>query len=371
MRLMAKMLHSFRAKMLLLFGISMLLSGLITYILYKGLQFYYHTMVFMGDPLARVRKLVATIGDVNAFLCIFVPLSILFFFLLTKPYSNYFKEISKGIHQLANGDFTTHVVISTNDEFKVIAEDLNQASSKLQEAVKRGDFAESSKDQLVVNLAHDLRTPLTSVLGYLDLMLRDENLTKAQVRHYTTIALTKSQRLEKLIDELFEITRMNYGMLTLEKTPLDMSELLEQLKEELYPLFEKNHLIARSDNQSPLPILGDGDLLARVFENLLVNAIRYGTDGQYVDLHGFVDSQDVVVQVVNYGNQIPAKEIPHLFDMFYSGDQARTFQDGGTGLGLFIAKNIIEQHGGTITVKSSVIRTQFEVRLPLQKSTNS
>lgn len=368
MHSMAKMLRSFRSKMLLLFGLSMFLSGLITYLLYEGLRYYYHTMVFAGDPLARIRKWVATIGDVNAFLCIFIPLSVLFFFLLTKPYSKYFREISKGIHQLANGDFTTHIMISTNDEFKEIAEDLNQASSKLQEAVQRGDFAESSKDQLVVNLAHDLRTPLTSVLGYLDLILQDENLTKAQAKHYTTIAYTKSQRLEKLIDELFEITRMNYGMLTLEKAPLDIGELLEQLKEELYPLFEKSNLIARSTHDSSLPILGDGDLLARVFENLLVNAIRYGIDGQYVDLHGFVDAQDVVVQVTNYGNQIPEKEVPHLFEMFYSGDQARAYQDGGTGLGLFIAKNIIEQHGGTITAESSVIRTKFEVRLPLQKN---
>ena len=111
--------------------------------------------------------------------------------------------------------------------------------------LQRGDFAESSKDQLVVNLAHDLRTPLTSVLGYLDLILKDDSLTKEQVKHFSTIAFTKSQRLEKLIDELFEITRMNYGMLPIEKKPIDLSELLIQLKEELYPVFEKNNLIAR------------------------------------------------------------------------------------------------------------------------------
>ncbi|WP_062107409.1 sensor histidine kinase [Bacillus niameyensis] len=367
---MAKIVRSFRSKMLLLFGLSMLLASAITFAIYKALQYYYHTRVRIEDPLARVRELLAAIGDVNAFLCIFIPLSILFFYLLTKPYSTYFKEISKGIHQLANGDFSYQVKVSSNDEFKEIANDINQASVKLQEAVKRGDFAESSKDQLVVNLAHDLRTPLTSVLGYLDLIVQDESLTKEQVRHYTTIAFTKSQRLEKLIDELFEITRMNYGMLTLEKAPLDMNELLSQLKEELYPLFEKNHLVARMNNETHLPILGDGDLLARVFENILINAIRYGVDGQYVDIRGFTDSDHVVIQVINYGNQIPSEEIPHLFEMFYSGDQARTYQDGGTGLGLFIAKNIIEQHGGTISVESSVIQTQFEVRLPLQDNLN-
>lgn len=110
---------------------------------------------------------------------------------------------------------------------------------------------------------------------------------------------------------------------------------------------------------------GDGDLLARVFENLLTNAIRYGSDGQYIDVNGFIDeSGEVVVQIVNYGSSIAAEELPHLFDMFYIGDKARTDRENRTGLGLFIAKNIVEQHHGSIAVESNVIQTTFEVRLP-------
>ena len=129
--------------------------------------------------------------------------------------------------------------IPSNDEFGDIARDINLASEKLQQALERGDFAENSKEQLVLNLAHDLRTPLTSVLGYLDFILQDDQLTAEQIKHYTSIAFTKSQRLEKLIDELFEITRMNYGKLTIEKKPIDLSELLIQLNEELYPCFRE------------------------------------------------------------------------------------------------------------------------------------
>ena len=114
-----------------------------------------------------------------------------------------------------------------------------------------------------------------------------------------------------------------------------------------------------------LVIWGDGELLARVFENLLTNANRYGKDGQFVDINGYLDAGEVVVQVVNYGDCIPQEELPHLFDMFYTGDQARTHQGGSTGLGLFIAKNIVEQHNGTISVQSNLIHTLFEVRLPL------
>ncbi|OPH53472.1 vancomycin resistance histidine kinase VanS [Paenibacillus ferrarius] len=360
---MVNMMRSFRSKMIALLGLSMLLSGGVTFIIYKVLQLYY-AGVRLENPLAKVRQVINNIGDFNFFMIVFIPLAILFFFFLTKPYAAYFNEISRGIHRLANGDFQSRVQISSNDEFKDIAEDINMASEKLQKAVERGDFAESSKDQLVLNLAHDLRTPLTSVLGYLDFILQDDQLTKEQVKHYTTIAFTKSRRLEKLIDELFEITRMNYGMLTIDKKPIDLSELLIQLNEELYPVFENNHLIARLHITPLMTIWGDGELLARVFENLLTNANRYGKDGQFVEINGHLDAGDVVVQVINYGNCIPEEELPHLFDMFYTGDQARTHQGGSTGLGLFIAKNIVEQHNGTISVQSSVIRTLFEVRLP-------
>ncbi|WP_090633164.1 sensor histidine kinase [Neobacillus massiliamazoniensis] len=368
---MVKMLRSFRSKMVLLFVLSMLLSGIITYSIYKGLQFYYHANVQLGDRLAYYRYIMNDIGDINFFLLLFIPLSILFFYLLTQRYSTYFYEISTGIHNLAQGDFSYRIQIKSKDEFRDIAQDINLASKKLKEAIERGDFSESSKDQLVVNLAHDLRTPLTSVLGYLDLILKEKDLTKEQVRHFLTIAFTKSQRLERLIDELFEITRMNYGMLLVEKKQVNVSDLLFQLNEELFPILEKNDLTVRMNITPYLLILGDGDLLARVFENLLINANNYGYDGQFIDINGYFDSGEVVVEVINYGDSIPAEDLPYLFDMFYTGNKARTDQKDSTGLGLFIAKNIVEQHNGKISAESNLIRTVFEVRLPLESVQNN
>ncbi|TDF94750.1 HAMP domain-containing sensor histidine kinase [Paenibacillus piri] len=363
---MAKIIRSFRLRMIVLFGLSMLASGILTYFLYKGLQLYYHEYARPGDAVVQLRYFINRVGDVNFFMIVFVPLAILFFFLLTKPYAAYFDNISKGIHRLAVGDFTSRVELHSNDEFQDIAEDINRAGEKLKKAVERGDFAESSKDQLVLNLAHDLRTPLTSVLGYLDFILTNDHLTEDQARHYATIAYTKSRRLEKLIEELFEITRMNYGMLAVEKKPIDLSELLNQLNEELYPIFEKNNLTARLNVPPHIVISGEGELLARVFENLLTNAARYGKDGQYVDISCSLEGSDAVVQVINYGHAIPQEELPYLFEMFYTGDHARTYQGDSTGLGLFIAKNIVERHNGTISVESGLICTVFEVRLPLQ-----
>lgn len=361
---MVSMVKSFRSKMLLLLAFSMLLAGTLTFLLYKVLQLYYRAYVKLEDPLAYVRLFINVVGDINFFLLFFIPLVTLFFFFLTKPYDTYFKKISHGIRYLASGDFKQRVSLSSRDEFEDIATDINLASEKLQQAVERGDFAESSKDQLVLNLAHDLRTPLTSVLGYLDFILNDEHLTKEQVKQYVVIAYQKSKRLEKLVDELFDITRMNYGMLPFEKKRIDITELLIQLNEEQYPIFEKHQLTARLNVTEGLLVPGDGDLLARVFENLLTNAVRYGKDGQFVDLNAYLEADAVVIQVINYGSPIKSEDLPHIFDMFYTGDKARSHQEGSTGLGLFITKNIVMQHDGTITAQSSLRHTVFEVRLP-------
>ncbi|OXM15559.1 sensor histidine kinase [Paenibacillus herberti] len=364
---MSKGMRSFRARMILLLGLSMLFSGIVTYALYKALQFYYLSDVrYEDDTLANLRHFIRSIGDLNFFLIIYVPLTIAFFYLLMAPYVSYFKKISASIRRLAEGDFTSRIEIRSRDEFQSIAEDINLTSEKLKQAVERGDFAESSKDQLVLNLAHDLRTPLTSVIGYLDYVLNDKDLSPEKSRHYTTIAYAKAHRLETLINELFEVTQLNYGLLPIEAEELDLAELLAQLSEEMYPVFDKNGLTARLDLFQPLRVQGNGELLARVFENLAMNAARYGRDGRYVEIRCLLEGEEAVVQFINYGSSISPEDQPHLFEMFYTGDKARQSDSGGTGIGLFIAKNIVERHQGTISAYSDVIRTCFEVRLPLR-----
>lgn len=362
---MDKKLLSFRVKLILTFLLSMTLSSIVTYLAYFLLKLYYQNNALYGSFSSYFRQILRNIGDFNVFFIFFITLSFIFFYILTKPYSRYFSEISSGLHSLARGEFTHEVQINSNDEFKSIATDINSASKKLEKAIEQSKVSENSRNQLIVNLAHDLRTPLTSVIGYLDLIIKDEDLTDEEVQHYLSIAHNKSKRLERLIDELFEVTRMNYGMFEVKKTALDLSDLLNQLKEELYPLFEESELTARITGQSPIKILGEGDLLARVFENLLTNAIRYGADGQYVDIHHFIDQDEAIVRITNYGATISDDYLPYLFDMFSKGDHSRTQQENSTGLGLFIAKNIVKQHEGQISAESDVIKTVFEVRLPL------
>lgn len=353
--------------MLLMLISAMILSGAVTYAIFLIFQAYYRNAgVQPGDSLAEWRQLIRTFGDFNVSLILFIPLAVMFFYLLTRRYNRYFDAISEGIRRLAGGDFAHRVDIDASDEFGAIAADINQASAKLEQALIRGDFAEHSKDRLVVNLAHDLRTPLTSIVGYIDLLLQDRRLTEEQSRHYLTIVRNKSRRVERLIDELFEVARLNYGKQAIDPSPLNAGDLLAQLAEEMVPVLERSGLTARVNTQPGLIVSGDGTMLVRVFENLAANAARYGSDGEYVDFDAFADPDDagtVVIRIANYGAVIPESDIPHLFDMFYTGDPSRTQREGGTGIGLFIAKQIVEQHGGTISCTSSVARTVFEIRL--------
>ncbi|WCF09885.1 HAMP domain-containing histidine kinase [Paenibacillus thiaminolyticus] len=362
---MTNTIRSFRFKMVLFLGLSMLISGVLSFMLYKILQLYYLSVKFEYPRLTRMRYFMREIGDFNCFLLVFIPLSLLLFFLLTRRYTAYFRVISNGIKQLAKGDFNSRIEIPSKDELGDLARDVNLASAKLEQALERGDFAENSKEQAILNLINDLRTPLTSAMSHLDLILQDEQMSGAQMRHHAGNAMTKSQRLDKLIDELDEIMRLTYGKVIIDEKTVDLSELLIRSNEQLSLLFQKNRLKMRMNVTPHVMVQGDGELLARVFENVLTNAARYGKKGVFIDIHCGIDASDAVVQVVTYGDGIPPEELPHIFDISYNRDKAQPDSEEDTGLGLYIAKNIVTQHQGAIAAQSNVIRTLIEVRLPL------
>ncbi|WP_107838151.1 sensor histidine kinase [Metasolibacillus meyeri] len=360
---MIKRFYNLRMQMAFLFVVSIAFSGAITGALFSILRWYYKQNVNIDTNLAALRQTMRAFGDVNAFLVVFVPLSFIMFMLLTQKYTVYFQTISTGIRHLANGDFSQKIHIENRSELGEIAEHVNVAATMLQEAIERGDFSETSKNELIVNLAHDLRTPLTSVLGYLHLILQDESLSEEQKKHFLTIAYTKAGRLEGLIDTLFEVTRLNYGMLPLKQTTFNIGHLLLQLSEEMYPIIEQANLTIRTEIEDNLTVYADGELLARVFENLMANACRYGADGQYIDITAKAIGNYVEIRICNYGSTIPEEDLPYIFDMFYTTDKSRSSKHNSTGLGLFIAKNIIEQHDGTISARSSLKETCFIINL--------
>ena len=224
--------------------------------------------------------------------------------------------------------------------------------------------AERRRQDLIAFLAHDLKTPLTSVLGYLELLRDEPGLSEEQRAKYTGIALSKAQRLEELVEEFFDINTMD---LTLEKRdPVQVSFLLEQLADEFYPLFAAKDLRCEPDIQPRLVVEGDGDKLARVFDNVLRNAVKYSTPGTSVGLTARGEEKKAVVTVTNEGLEIPEGELSNIFEKFYRLDAARSTSTGGAGLGLAIAKEIVELHGGAIRAESTGKRTAFVITLPLK-----
>ncbi len=228
----------------------------------------------------------------------------------------------------------------------------------------------SRKNDLITYLAHDLKTPLTSVIGYLSLMDEAPDMPPAQRAKYTHITLDKALRLEKLINEFFEITRYNLQTIALEKEPVNLSFLLEQMTDEFYPLLSDHGNTVRLDIEpdpsgGPVTVYADGEKLARVFNNILKNAIAYSYPGTEISLICKTMEDQVEIVVSNRGKTIPPHKLEAIFEKFFRLDDARATNTGGAGLGLAIAKEIVTLHDGAITAASQDEVTSFRVELPL------
>ena len=247
---------------------------------------------------------------------------------------------------------------------KSVEDQLNLAREEALRAQRAAREAEQRKNDLVVYLAHDLKTPLTSVIGYLTL-LRDEPQLSPELRaRYTGIALDKAERLEELINEFFEITRFNLSHLELEKQPVDLCRMLQQVVSEFAPMLGERDLTCALELPPSLEYDCDPDKLARVFDNLLRNACHYSTPGSVVRISGGEEGDSIVLRFLNSGRTIPPEKLARIFDQFFRLDSSRATRTGGAGLGLAIAKEILTLHGGTITAWSREDQVCFQVTLP-------
>ena len=286
------------------------------------------------------------------------------FMILQEPYIRYISRISDAVERISQGNLTTAVDVMGDDEFSSMAANLNKMAQDIQRLMDKEREAERTKNELITNVAHDLRTPLTSIIGYLELLAGNKAIPEDMQHKYIEIAYGKSKRLEKLIEDLFGFTKLNCGRITMHVGQLDIVKLLSQLLEEAYPNFAEKNL--SYDLQSNVPahiITADGNLLARLFDNLIGNAIKYGADGKRVLVRVHGQEESVAVSVTNYGYVIPEDELPLIFNKFYRVEQSRSSSTGGTGLGLAIVKEIVDMHGGSINVTRYLNGTVFTVKL--------
>ena len=275
--------------------------------------------------------------------------------------------ISLAMQDIADGDLNTTVEVTGDDEISRMGESLNRMTDDLRTLMDREREAERTKNDLITNVAHDLRTPLTSIIGYLELLSQNPEMPEETRKRYTDIAYSKSRRLQKLIEDLFSFTKLGSGKVAMRVGKVDIVRLLSQLLEEFYPSFRSNGMTYELTSNVPAKVIrADGDLLARLFDNLINNAIKYGADGKKITVDIDAQEQEVTVHVRNYGYVIPEEELPNIFRRFYRVEQSRSSRTGGTGLGLAIVKNIVDMHGGTVDVKSDLDGTVFTVKLPTE-----
>lgn len=291
---------------------------------------------------------------------------VLCFYYLIHDYMKYIRIIANGIKDIAQGNFDTEIPVRSLDEFGEMASYLNQMQENIKGIMERERVAEHTKNDLISSVAHDLRTPLTSIIGYLGWVREQPDLDERTRQKYLDIAYRKAQHLEQLTNELFGFVKLEHREMSMHVGILDIRQLLEQLLDECYPSFEKygleNEFICQEER---IMMEGDGNLLARLFENLLNNAVKYGKDGKLIRVELEKKIESAVIKVINYGYVIPEQEIGKLFRKFYRIEHSRSQDTGGTGLGLAIVEQIVQLHHGTISVKSDLQGTVFEVILPL------
>ncbi|XID94171.1 sensor histidine kinase [Paenibacillaceae bacterium WGS1546] len=278
----------------------------------------------------------------------------------------YYEKLSRSVEDIAlKGNFDDPVPVLQNNEATLLAANMNLLVMELKRSLDEERKAEQTKNELITNVSHDLRTPLTSIIGYLGLIEQDRYRDEVELRHYVQVAYAKAERLNVLIQDLFEYTRMRHDVVPLNQKPFNLVEMMNQLLVHYRLSLENAKMTGHLHTSvSELRIEGDPDKLVRVFENLLSNAIHYGAAGRKVDIYLKAEGESAVVEIVNYGDAIPAADIPHLFDRFYRVDKSRTEHQGGSGLGLAIAKGLVEKHGGAIAVSSDGDCTSFRVQLP-------
>lgn len=348
--------------------LSAVLGWITTYVLIAVLGSMYHGGSYTIRRTMRetYNFAIAVFGEKAMMFTAEFGFFIVFMVLLSWRKFVYVGQLHRSVTHIAEGHFDDAIPVKQRNELGDLAVQINLLVEQLKRSLDEERRAEQTKNELITNVSHDLRTPLTSILGYLGLVEQDRYRDEVELRHYIAIAYEKSQRLHVLINDLFEYTRMRNGTIPLQRIKVNLTELLGQLLvHHRITLQEAGMQGALTEAAPDTFVAGDPDKLMRVFENLMSNAVTYGKEGKRIDFSVRQEKGEAVTEVVNYGDPIPSTDLPYIFDRFYRVDKSRTEHQGGSGLGLAIVKSLVEMHDGSIEAQSDSRRTVFRVRLPL------
>lgn len=313
-----------------------------------------------GDPMYQLLLLIRNNLFWLIFACLIVLWAVVTYWFFGRSL-RYLNDVTQAAKELAA---PTEEAILLPDELQNLQDEMNLAREQALRHLYMAKEAEQRKNDLIVYLAHDLKTPLTSVIGYLSLLHDEADLSPQTRARYTDIALRKALRLEDLINEFFDITRFNLSDLALEMSTFSLSRMLEQITDEFTPILQEKGLTWERQIAPAVTITGDGNKLDRVFDNLIRNAIAYSYPDAPLTLSLRQEGNQAVICLKNHGRTIPKEKLIHIFEQFYRVDAARSTETGGAGLGLAIAKAILDRHGGTIRAESENESITFSVTLP-------
>ena len=289
------------------------------------------------------------------------------FRLVVKHFTVYLDEIAEGIDRLT-GD--QDVEIRLSPELGFMENRLRDFQRKLARKEQEARRSEQRKNDLIIYSAHDIRTPLTSALGYLILLDGNPDLPAEERKQYTGIALAKTRELDSMISELFEITRYNLHDISLEEAPVDLYSMLLQMREEHYPQLHADNKRLLLDMDDNITAYGDAEKLARAFHNLLKNAVAYSKPDSSITVTAQMSVDEITINFQNQCDPVPQDKLARLFDPFFRMDGSRAADAAGAGLGLAITKEILELHGGTIRAENTDGGIRFMITLPAQVPAN-
>lgn len=353
-----KLKRSIFAKLtVVLFTISILQGKLCYVIIYFIMKI---RKIRFNDALNLYEMIFRRYSSIFILLFFILIINILLYFLVSWL-KKYFDLMNNGIDALIERRVNS---LNMPPELKFIEKKLQYVQEILIRQEEKKNRAEKKKDELVMYLAHDIRTPLTSVIGYLNILNDAEMMSEEEKRKYVQIALEKAERLETLINEFFEITCYSQNNIVLEKKEIDLYYLLIQLIDEIYPQAEKRGKKIRLEADEDISAYANAEKLARAFLNILRNAIQYSEDDTEIIILAQKMEQGTCMQFCNYGEPLSENEQSKIFEKFYRVDEARQSNTGGAGLGLTIADNIIKLHGGKIEIISRDGMTVFDIWIP-------
>ncbi|MGM0238195.1 MULTISPECIES: ATP-binding protein [Enterococcus] len=276
------------------------------------------------------------------------------------------RHIINELHFIANGNYNYRIPFELRGDLSKVVSSINGLVDSTVAAIEDERAIETSKDELITNVSHDIRTPLTSIIGYLGLIEDGQYQSEEELRKYTGIAYSKAKQMKSLVEDLFEYTKVRQPSVPVNFISFDMVQLLEQLATEFeLEATKKNVTIQVKTTEKKLFMDGDTEKLVRVFNNLISNALKYGGGADQIIISIERENTEAVITVKNNGIPIPRESLDQLFDRFYRADTSRSQEISGTGLGLAIAQNIVNLHGGYIFAQSDENWTSFIIHLPL------